>query len=650
MSIYLHDIPLSEAKERFHQAIRDAGCWGVLDIEAVPLDENAAGRILAEPVWARISSPHYHASAMDGYAIRAEDTIAAMPTNPVTLTMGDQASYVDTGDAIPAWADAVVPIELVEPLAEDGQLSPENRRPAKIRLRASLAPWSHIRPMGEDIVTGQLVMPAGQALRPVDLGAMAACGYTQARVSRQPWVGIIPTGSELVLPGPDARPGEIIEYNSIVLAAQVKGWGGNPRRYPITPDNLDLILERVRLAAEENDLILLNAGSSAGSEDFSATVVAKLGEMLVHGVAVRPGHPVILGLVCRKNGDKIPIIGVPGFPVSAALTGEIFVEPLLAEWLGRSAFSAQEITRKVTSPPGDEDYMRVVVGKVGDELLAAPLPRAAGTITSLVRADGITILPAGIQGLEAGSLIKVRLYTSLREPERTIFAIGSHDMTLDILAQFIATRGRRLVSSNVGSLGGLTALRRSEAHLAGSHLLDLQTGEYNVSYLRQYLPGIPVRLVTWANREQGLMVKKGNPKGIKSLADLARAEITYVNRQRGAGTRVLLDFHLQKLAIPTASIHGYAQEEFTHLAVAAAIASGRADTGLGIPAAASALDLDFIPLFHERYDLVIPTRFLQGDLLTPLFDLMADSAFRKAVAAMPGYDITPMGNIVTQPA
>jgi putative molybdopterin biosynthesis protein len=654
MSVYLSDIPLSEAKKIFHKAIRDAGRWRVLDTESIPLDENAVGRTLAEPIWARISSPHYHASAMDGFAIRSDDTSAAMPTAPVVLSMGVQASYVDTGDALPAWADAVVPIELTEALDEHDRLSQDIRHPAKIRLRASLAPWSHIRPMGEDIVTGQLVLPAGQVLRPVDLGAMAACGFAQVQVSRPPRVGIIPTGSELVSPGPGAKPGEIIEYNSIVLGAQVKGWGGIPRRYPITPDNLALILDRVRQAAEENDLILLNAGSSAGSEDFSSTVVEELGELLVHGVAVRPGHPVILGLIFRKDGDKVPIIGVPGYPVSAALTGEIFVEPLLSEWLGHSAWAAQEITarltRKVTSPPGDEDYMRVVIGKVGDDLLAAPLPRAAGMITSLVRADGITILPAGIQGLEAGTLIKVRLYSSLREAEHTIFAIGSHDMTLDILAQFLSARGRRLVSTNVGSLGGLTALRRNEAHLAGSHLLDPQTGEYNVTYLRQYLPETPVRLVTWANREQGLMVKKGNPKGIRSLADLARPEIRYVNRQRGAGTRVLLDFHLQELGIPAASVRGYAQEEYTHLAVAAAIASGRADTGLGIPAAASALDLDFVPLYQERYDLVIPTRFLEGDLLTPVFDLMADPVFRKAVAAMPGYDVAPMGEIHPTPA
>ena len=294
--------------------------------------------------------------------------------------------------------------------------------------------------------------------------------------------------------------------------------------------------------------------------------------------------------------------------------------------------------------------MRVVVGKVGDDLLATPLSRAAGSITSLVRADGISILPAGIQGIEAGTLIKVRLYTSLRETERTIFAIGSHDMTLDILAQFLSARERRLVSANVGSLGGLIALQRGEAHLAGSHLLDPLTGEYNLSYLSQYLPGIPVRLVTWANREQGLMVKKGNPKGIQSLVDLERPDVTYINRQRGAGTRVLLDFHLKKLNIPAERVRGYEQEEYTHLAVSAAIASGRADTGMGIPAAASALDLDFIPLFQERYDLVIPTRFIEGDLLAPLFELMGDPAFRQAVATLPGYDILHMGEEIPLPA
>ncbi len=651
MSVYLHDIPLEEAQKRLRQSLEGAGLWKILAVEEIPLDENAAGRVTAEPVWARLSSPHYHASAMDGFALRAEQTAGAMPTAPVTLEIGPQAQYVDTGDPLPDWANAVVPIENVEPLDFDQRPVDDLRHPDLIRLRAALTPWSHVRPMGEDIVATQLVLPAGQVLRPVDLGALAASGLTAVKVSKRPRVGVLPTGTELVEVGQPVKPGDIIEYNSVVLAAQVKNWGGAPRRYPISADNFDLICARVQQAADENDLVLLNAGSSAGSEDFSARVVQQLGKLLVHGVAVRPGHPVILGLIRRSGGVGVtPIIGVPGYPVSAALTGEIFVEPLLAIWQGRQPNRPVEVTasltRKITSPAGDDDYVRMVAGRVGDRLLAAPLSRGAGVITSLVRADGISVLPRGVQGLEPGAPVRVRLYRSPHELEHTIFAIGSHDMTLDLVAQFLAERGRRLVSANVGSQGGLVALRRGEAHLAGSHLLDPETGEYNLPYLKQYLPDTPVQVVTWVGREQGLVVPRGNPKGIRGLQDLLRPDVRYINRQRGAGTRVLLDYHLGKMGIEPAKIQGYTQEEYTHLAVAAAVASGRADCGMAVTASAVALDLDFIPLFQERYDLIIPCEFLHGDLLTPIFDLMGDARFRSAVAAMPGYDLSLMGKVV----
>jgi putative molybdopterin biosynthesis protein len=351
-----------------------------------------------------------------------------------------------------------------------------------------------------------------------------------------------------------------------------------------------------------------------------------------------------------KPNREIPIIGVPGYPVSAALTGEIFVAPLIARWLGRALNRPQQVsatlTRKVTSPPGDEDYLRVAVGRVGEKLLAAPLARGSGVITSLVRADGIAVLPRGTQGLPAGAEVTVQLYRPLADLEKTIFAIGSHDITLDVIAQFLAEKNRRLASANAGSLGGLVALRRREAHLAGSHLLDPQTGEYNLSYIRQYLPNILVRVVKLVDRQQGLIVPKGNPDQIRSLEDLNRPGITYVNRQRGAGTRVLLDFHLARLLIEPKNVLGYNQEEYTHLAVAAAIASGRADCGLGIAAAAQALDLDFIPLFQERYDLVIPQEYCDSSLLAPLFELLADQTFQQAVAAMPGYDVSGMGTII----
>ena len=685
MSVYLHDIPLSQAQSRLETALRDADLWRVLGLETIPLDENALGRTLAGPVWAVTSSPHYHASAMDGFAVRAADTAGALPSKPVTLQIPDQTHYLDTGDPLPSGFDSVIPIENTEALDEHDNLTEAIRDPAAIRIRASVAPWTHVRPLGEDIVATELVLPAGHVLRPADLGAIAAAGHSEVNVARKPRVAILPTGTELVPIGSKLKAGDILEYNSLVLAAQVKAMGGEPTRYPITMDDFDLICQRVQEAVQEHDLILLNAGSSAGAEDFSSKVVEKLGTLLVHGVAVRPGHPVILGMVDTSttlNTDRgsmtegivtrlpssAPIIGVPGYPVSAALTIEIFVESLIAQWLGRRPkelpTETAQLTRKITSPGGDDDFVRVAVGRVGEKLLAAPLSRGAGVITSLVRADGLVLMPRGTQGAEAGEQVQVRLYRPRAELDKTIFCIGSHDMTLDLIAQFLAGHDRRLASANVGSQGGLVALRRGEAHMAGSHLLDPQTGEYNISYIRQYMPNIPVKVVTLVGREQGLLVKQGNPKDINSLEDLSRPEaesarpgprragdaqrVHFVNRQRGAGTRVLLDYQLNLMGIAPDAIIGYNQEEYTHLGVAAAVASGRADCGLGIAAAAKALELDFIPLYQERYDLVFLKEYAESELLSPLFAVLENSEFRAAVAALPGYDVSQMGNLVLE--
>ncbi|MEM9773572.1 MAG: molybdopterin biosynthesis protein [Chloroflexota bacterium] len=649
MSVYLHDVPLQQAQDAFLKALESAGLDRALSSENISLDEHAVGRVTAEPVWAKMSSPHYHASAMDGFAVRTHETDGALLTNPKMLLYGEQTEYVDTGDPMPEWANGVIKIEDTEPLDENGQLTDNNRQPHSIRIREAIPPWRNVRTMGEDMVATQLVLPARHIIRPVDLGAMAGSGHTSVSVIRKPKVAVLPTGSELKAIGEPVQAGDIIEYNSVVMAGQVNQWGGTAIRYPITADEFKAIQQTVKDAAEEHDLILLNAGSSAGAEDFSAGVVDSLGDLLVHGVAVRPGHPVIIGMI--YSGERpVPIIGVPGYPVSAAITGEIFVEPLLARWLGRPAAKKPEIeaelTRKHVSPLGDDEFARMVVGRVGERVLAAPLARGAGVISSLVRADGIAVFPAGNQGESAGTKVKVQLYTSRQAVNHTIFSIGSHDMTLDLLAQFLSSRERRFTSANVGSLGGLVALRRGESHLAGSHLLDPETGEYNLADIAKYLPDTPVKVVTLVGREQGLMVAKGNPKKLKSLADLAQGGIAYVNRQRGAGTRVLLDYQLNRAGINPETIRGYEREEYTHLAVAAAIAGGRADCGLGITAAARALELDFVPLFQERYDLVIPAEYADSDLLVPLFDLLSDRYFQTAVSRLPGYDVNLMGKFV----
>lgn len=649
MSVYLSDIPFEQAWQRWIQAIADAGINGVLGTEFIPLDENAVGRTLAEPVWAKISSPHYHSAAMDGFAVQSSETVTALPSNPVRLNVKTQAIYVDTGDPLPESTNAVVPIEQVGSFDDSGTPASNIRNPKYIEIRAAVAPWSFVRLLGEDIVATQLVLSAGHAIRPVDLGAMAACGHTQILVSRKPRVAILPTGTELIPVGAEIRSGSIIEFNSIVLAGQINLWGGKATRFPVQKDDFEAIKRQVLSAAQDHDLVLINAGSSAGSEDYSSAVVESLGELLVHGISIRPGHPVILGMINVNPTRKVPIIGVPGYPVSAAMTGEILIQPTLALWTGQKMpivdLISARLTHKINSPAGDDDYIRMVAGKVSGVMVAAPLPRGAGVINSLVKADGITILPRGIQGLESGSQVTVRLYRHPEELDKTIFLSGSHDLTLDVLADELFQKGVRLVSTNIGSLGGLVALRRGEAHAAGSHLLDPDSGEYNLSYIQQYLDGRKVAVVHWAERIQGLIVQKGNPKHIRSLSDIAGQQVSFVNRQRGAGTRVLLDYHLKRLGINSADISGYDQEEYTHLAVAAAVSSDRADCGMGIASAASALDLDFVPLYNETYELIIPEEYLADPLLDALMQTARDPIFQARLSFLPGYSITKMGTI-----
>lgn len=649
-SPYLEDIPLATALDRWWQALTKAGLAGPLPGEMVPLDA-ACGRITAEAVWALISSPHYHAAAMDGYAVSAEATRGASETRAIQLRVGEQALYVDTGDPLPAGTNAVIMIEDVQRMtAEDGS--------DWIEVLAAVAPWQHVRPMGEDMVATELILPANHRLRPPDIGALAGAGHTQVLVRRQPRVAIQPTGTELVAPGTPLRPGDIIEYNSLVLAAMIREWGGQPTRLPPLADDYAAIRQRVLEAAREHDLVIVNAGSSAGSEDFTARIVAELGQLLVHGIAIRPGHPVILGVIHAAGHDAerearwVPVIGLPGYPVSAAVTCELLVKPTLARWLGQPVEEPPTVqatlTRKVVSPEGDEEFLRVTVGQVGERIVATPLPGGSGVLMSLVRADGVVRIPRGEQGFEPGATVTVSLLRPIASLRRTVVAIGSHDLTLDLLADELGRRapGWRLSSANVGSLGGLMALGRGEAHLAGSHLLDEASGEYNLSYIRRLLPGMPVVVLGFVQRQQGLIVPRGNPKGITSLADLARPDVVFINRQRGAGTRVLLDYRLRQLGIHPRQIQGYERQEFTHLAVAAAVASGAADCGLGILAAARALDLDFVPLDLERYDLVIPKQFYEDEVLGPLLTIIRNPAFAARVQRLGGYETPQMGQVL----
>jgi len=635
-AVYLEDLPLDEAVARFEALLERCGAGVALPAEEVPLDA-ALGRVTAAAVWAQASAPHYHAAAMDGIAVRAADTAGASEQLPVRLRLDEQAHWIDTGDALPAGCDAVVMIEQVHHLERDGS----------VELMAAAAPWQHVRSLGEDIVATELVLPSGHRIRAVDLGALASAGVTGVSVRRQPRVAIIPTGSELVPAGAAARPGEIIESNSFVLAGLVEEAGGVATRLPIVPDDLTALRNAVAAALEGHDLVLVNAGSSAGREDFTAAVVRELGDLSAHGVAIRPGHPVVLGTARGK-----PVVGVPGFPVSAALVFDLMVRPLLHRMLGiavppRAKLRAT-VTRKLLSPMGEDEYVRVTLGRVGERWVAAPLHRGAGVMMSLVRADGLLRIPRFSEGVHAGEEVTVELLRPESELEQSILAIGSHELTLDLLADALRPHGRRLCSANVGSLGGLVALGRGEAHLAGCHLLDEETGTYNLPFIRRVLSGQRVAVVHLARREQGLIVAPGNPRGLRELVHLARPGVRIVNRQRGAGTRILLDLKLKEAGIAPERLSGYEREEFTHLAVAAAVQSGSVEAGLGIRGAARALGLDFVPLYWEDYQLVMPRPHLDDPLLQPLLDVLRDARFRARVEALGGYDGAGMGSVVAE--
>ena len=634
---YLEDIPLDEALKKFHDALDKAGAIRPSPGETVPL-ERANGRVTAEAIWAKVSSPHYDAAAMDGVAVRSKDTVGATETSPVRLKVGEQAVWLDTGDPVPEGFDAVVMIEVVHEVDE-----------STIEVRSPVPPYEHVRALGEDIVATELVLPENHKLRPQDLAACGAAGLSEVSVRRPPKVAIIPTGTELVVVGTAAAPGQIVESNSLMLAAMVDDWGAEATRRQPVADDLDQLKAAVLDAVAGSDIVVVNAGSSAGSEDYTAKAVEELGQLLVHGVALRPGHPLVLGVVKNKS-----VVGIPGYPVSAAITCDIFVRRLIKQMLGLPSHARERtkatVTRKVLSPIGEDEFVRVRLGRVGKKMVATPIQRGAGVIMSLVRADGLVVVPRFSEGVDAGQEVSVELLRPAESLEGTIVAIGSHDMTLDLLASELRRidPSLTLASSNVGSLGGLLALNRGEAHIAGCHLLDEETGEYNVPFVRRHVKGQNVVLMRLVDRVQGLIVAPNNPKSITSLEDLRREDVTFVNRQRGSGTRVLLDHMLKRDGASVAEVRGYEREEYTHLAVAAAIAGGRADVGLGVLSAARAMGMDFLPLTTEQYDLIIPVEFYESDLLQPLLSLIRDEEFKQKVEALGGYETVRMGEVVAE--
>jgi len=620
---YLDMTTVAEALERLWSALGD----GRSGEERVSVTE-ALGRVTSRPVLAATSSPSYRAAAMDGFAVRAADTDGASELRPVTLRVGEQAIDVDTGDVVPDGFDAVIMAEDVWPGDDD----------TTVVASAPVSRWQHVRQVGEDVVQGEMVLSSALRLEPRHLAVALAAGHLDLWVRVHPCLGIIPTGDELVQPGPNVRPGEVAEFNSKMLAAMLEQWGGRPVVYASVPDDRGRIQAAVERALAECDAALVLAGSSAGREDYTASVLSTLGKLLVHGVNIMPGKPTALAVVAGK-----PVFGIPGYPVSASVSADTFVGPWIAKRLGLAASKRPKLTarlaRKVPSKAGHREVVRVVAAQVGQDIVALPLARGAGVISSLSRATGLVTFDEHDEGAPAGESVVVELLVTRDQVARTLLHVGSHDLALDLVAELLRRLhpGWDMVSASVGSMAGLAALAGHSAHLAGTHLLDAPTGTYNVAALRRVLPDRPTLLVRLALREQGLYLPKKNPKRIGSIADLARDDVTIANRQPGSGTRVLLDHLLAGEHIDPASVAGYDRIESTHSASAEAVRSGAVDTALGIRLAATALGLDFVPLAEEPYELAIPLDLLDDPAVTRFLTALRHKDLRGQLDRLDGY-------------
>jgi putative molybdopterin biosynthesis protein len=623
-NIYLDTQPIETARQILMDTFKDR----VTEVEAMDV-VSAQNRVLASPAIAKLSSPNFHAAAMDGMAVNAKDTFGACEDDPRVLVPGETGFWVNTGHALPPGTNAVIMIEHLNVIDEK-----------TVEIEAPVFPWQHVRKMGEDIVATKLLFPRGHQINAYAMGALLSGGVFQAEVYKRPRVLIIPTGSELVQwheTSPEKLvPGQVIESNSTVLKALCRDNGADADRHPMLKDDLEAITRAVDQAVKgAYDMVCIIGGSSAGSEDFARPVMAALGRVMVHGVTMMPGKPVLMGEVSGK-----PVFGIPGYPVSAIVAFEQFVGPLLRP---------VSLARKIASKLGQDEFLRVKIGSVDGRLIASQLPRGSGSITTLTEADGIIQIPRDVEGISETETPTARLLKPLSAIRNTLVITGSHDNTLDLLADQMRRHhdGINISSSHVGSMGGLMAIRNNACHLAGAHLLDPEDGSYNIRYIKKYLPNVPVRLVNLVMREQGFIVPKGNPNQIRSVTDLKDRQLRFINRQAGSGTRILFDYKLADAGLTPADIIGYDNDEYTHMSVAVAVLSGRADAGLGIMAAARALDLDFVPIVTESYDLVIPERFFDTPNVQILLETIAGDEFKKRILALGGYGVEKTGQEIT---
>lgn len=626
---YLTNISLDKAIDDYIKFLTQKGFK--YKTELIPVTE-ACQRTTSKAIYSNLSVPHYNASAMDGIAVNAEKTFGATETTPIYLN-NDDFLIVDTGDPLPKDYNAVIMIEDVIYIEE------------KVCLYVAATPWQHIRQIGEDISAGDMIIPSFKTLTPASLGALLASNIHEIEVVEKPVVGIIPTGDEIIQPTVFPKEGDIIDFNSTIFSNIMIELGADAITYPIVKDDVLKIKEELSLAVKQCDIVLVIAGSSAGQDDYTAQVIQTLGEVLYHGLAIKPGKPTILGCI-----NDVPVIGIPGYPVSGIIVIEKVIKPIFEEVLHTRRINRPSVkaymARKLNSSLKYREFIRTRLGMIDKKLVAIPLNQGAGMISSFVKADGIIDVPQNREGYEPGEIVNVQLIEDIETIKSNLVITGSHDPCIDEVYDIMKrTVDGGIVSSHVGSMGGIMALKRKEAHLAGIHLLSEETGQYNVDYVKKYFPNNDVVLLEGLKRTQGFIVKKKN-NNIKGIQDIIDRRLTYVNRQKGSGTRILFDCLLKQNGISLQSIKGYEREEYTHTSVAAIIASDSADVGLGIYSAAKLYDLDFIPICDDSYDFLVDKDTMELEVFQMFIDVIQGEEFRTRLESMGGYTLSNPGKII----
>lgn len=626
-------IPLEEAQERWISELEYRKIIPLNAAEEMPPDK-AIGRVTAGPLIADISSPYFYSAVCDGVSVKSADTQMASRENPLRLKIGRDAYFVDTGGVIPESFDAVLSIG-------DVQLQSLE----EIILDYPVTPWKNVRPIGEDMSANEVIVSENRILTAFDIGALCAGGVSKVPVRKKPRAGILPIGVNLTPPGSPPLVGKLIDSKSVFLQQLVETYYGEAHILNFVSEKIEDIKRVFRKGLDKYHAFFVLCGPSWGTK-IVKKIMLEIGDLIVGSVNINPGGSLCLGII-----DGKPVIALPEHPVSIYLGFELFGKPPIRKMLGLDSPLPLRIPailgRSVKAQKDVEKFVCVNIGEVGDKEVALPISRSEAVLMSLVKADGLLHMPGGSENLKAGQKVEISVMPHARNFQKNILMTGTYDIFIDIIRNHIERKyaGISLFSANIGSIVGLKALKAGLAHICGVHAFDRKTGRYNSSFVRKILPEIPLVLVNLFHRKIGLLVRKGNPRGIRSHFDLVRPDVVFVNRQKGSGTRAILEYHLAQDGIDPEKINKYQTEAGTHISLASIIASGLADTGFGILPAAKAFKLDFIPLFPETFDLVVPKQFLNTFVAQIILEIINSLEFRNEISYMGGYDLSYTGKI-----